>query len=67
MTTRQILFGQSFHFEGELNSLANAPTQFVEAMAGFSGREQSVAAIHAGGAALVSASHLVTAAGSSGR
>jgi len=30
MTTRQILFGQSFHFEGELNSLANAPTQFVE-------------------------------------
>jgi autotransporter passenger strand-loop-strand repeat protein len=45
---------------------AAAPTRFTQAMAGFSGREQSFAAIHAGGSALLSASPLATAA-TSGR
>ena len=43
-----------------------AATRFAEAMAGFSGRYQALAAIYASGTALVSASHLF-AAGSSAR
>jgi autotransporter passenger strand-loop-strand repeat protein len=43
-----------------------APSRFAQAVAGFSGREQGLAAIHTGGTALIGATPQLTA-GSSGR
>jgi autotransporter passenger strand-loop-strand repeat protein len=58
--------GGSYLYDPSALPSAQGPTQFVEAMAGFSGRTPGYDAIHAGEPAPMSAAHPVTA-GSSGR
>jgi autotransporter passenger strand-loop-strand repeat protein len=58
--------GGTFVVDPRANPAVPPPTRFAEAMAGFSGRDQDFAAVHAGGTALLSAGSVFTAA-TSGR
>jgi hypothetical protein len=54
--------GGTYVYDPPAAPSAPAPIRLVDALAGFGGRNQSFAAVHAGGTARLSTSPLVTAA-----